>query len=260
MWARRLLVKEVREKTSLLSHFMLALFLVISAAGYITNVTHTDIIEVKSFFVGLVTFHWSPLPADAPLLIHLWLVALLMVSLPFSQLLHMAGVLATTPAGAMARPGFRLRRTTAALLAVLLLVPAALAAVQLAGTGWTTPPPDLSKLARAHRKDDPTVMVRNHPNFLFHSGSMTVYQGVRQDVNRLETCVDCHAVKGADGQPVGAEDPNHFCTSCHYRAAVTIDCFECHISKPPNTDHAAAGSPRQSAADTTSTTEKDAAR
>jgi len=70
--------------------------------------------------------------------------------------------------------------------------------------------------------------------------SIVVYKGVRQDMDRIEKCVDCHAVKGPDGQPVGFDSPDHFCRSCHYRAAVSIDCFECHNSKPPAKKEAAA--------------------
>ena len=44
--------------------------------------------------------------------------------------------------------------------------------------------------------------------------------------------MNCHAVNGADGQPVGYADPKHFCRSCHDYESVSIDCFECHDSKP----------------------------
>ena len=37
---------------------------------------------------------------------------------------------------------------------------------------------------------------------------------------------------GPDGQPVSYDDPKHFCRSCHSYASVSIDCFECHASKP----------------------------
>ena len=40
-------------------------------------------------------------------------------------------------------------------------------------------------------------------------------------------------VKGADGKPVSFASPKHFCRTCHDYAAVHIDCFECHASRPP---------------------------
>jgi len=53
---------------------------------------HTDIVMVKAFFRGLITFDWQPLPADATLLFHLGLVAFLMLIFPISKLLHAPGV------------------------------------------------------------------------------------------------------------------------------------------------------------------------
>jgi len=55
-------------------------------------VSPTDIVLVKAFFRGLVTFDWQPLPTDAPLLIHLGLVATLMLIFPISKLLHAPGI------------------------------------------------------------------------------------------------------------------------------------------------------------------------
>ena len=121
-----------------------------------------------------------------------------------------------------------------------MLLPAAVGVEQVLQEGWTKTPPDFSKLARAHRKEDPTVMIRNHPDFLMGVRSIAVYHGVRPEMDRIEKCVDCHAVKGDDGQPVGYDNPAHFCRSCHYRAAVSIDCFECHNSKPEKKKEAAA--------------------
>jgi len=52
----------------------------------------TDIVAVKAFFLGLMRFDWQALPADAPLYVHLTLVAGLMIVFPFSKLLHAPGV------------------------------------------------------------------------------------------------------------------------------------------------------------------------
>ena len=41
-----------------------------------------------------------------------------------------------------------------------------------------------------------------------------------------------HQVKGADGRAVTVSSPQHFCRSCHDYAAVKVDCFECHASRP----------------------------
>jgi predicted CXXCH cytochrome family protein len=76
------------------------------------------------------------------------------------------------------------------------------------------------------------VMRRNHMSLMKHQRDETVREGVRGKPFSLGACVDCHAVKGADGQPVSYADAKHFCRSCHDFAAVSIDCFECHASRP----------------------------
>ncbi|TAL21313.1 MAG: nitrate reductase, partial [Nitrospirae bacterium] len=89
LWARRFLVDRVRYITTPSDHLMLLLLILIGMSGLMMRfVSHTDIVAVKSFFLGLMTFHWQPLPSDAPLLIHLALVALLMIVFPLSKLLH----------------------------------------------------------------------------------------------------------------------------------------------------------------------------
>jgi nitrate reductase gamma subunit len=238
-FARRLWIPEVRATTRPIDYFVLLLLIAVPIAGYINHLLHTDVIAVKTFFVGLATFHWQNLPTDPMLLAHLWLVALLLVTLPFSKLLHMTGVFEKTDDVTTPRAQ-RARRATQIFISLALLLPAAIGVEQVLQEGWTKSPTDFSKLARAHKNKDPTVMIRNHPDFLMGVRSIVVYKGVRQDMDRIEKCVDCHAVKGPDGQPVGFDSPDHFCRSCHYRAAVSIDCFECHNSKPPAKKEAAA--------------------
>ena len=75
-------------------------------------------------------------------------------------------------------------------------------------------------------------MRRNHMLALTHKRDETVHQGIRTPKFSLKECIACHAVKGADGKPVTVKDPRHFCRSCHDYAAVKIDCFECHASRP----------------------------
>lgn len=93
LWARRFLVDRVRYISSPSDHLMLALLAAIAASGLAMKyVAHTDIVALKSFFLGLMAFDWQPLPADPALLIHLALVALLMIVFPVSKLLHAPGV------------------------------------------------------------------------------------------------------------------------------------------------------------------------
>ena len=93
LWARRFLVDRVRYISSPSDHLMLALLVGIGASGLVMKfIVHTDIVALKAFFLGLMTFSWQPLPADPVLLIHLTLVATLMIIFPISKLLHAPGV------------------------------------------------------------------------------------------------------------------------------------------------------------------------
>ncbi len=93
LWARRFFVDRVRYISALSDHLMLALLVAIGASGILMSfVTHTDIVAVKAFFLGLMVFDWQPLPADFVLGAHLTLVAVLMIIFPFSKLLHAPGL------------------------------------------------------------------------------------------------------------------------------------------------------------------------
>ncbi len=93
LWARRLLVDRVRYISAPSDHLMLALLLAIAGSGLVMKYwVHADIVALKAFTLGLITFDWQPLPADPVLLVHLTLVIVLMVVFPFSKLLHAPGV------------------------------------------------------------------------------------------------------------------------------------------------------------------------
>ena len=93
LWARRFLVDRVRYISTPSDHLMLALLVAIGLSGIrMTFVSHTDIVALKAWSLGLVLFDPQPLPADLFLLIHLFLVALLMIIFPISKLLHAPGV------------------------------------------------------------------------------------------------------------------------------------------------------------------------
>ncbi|MCU0832990.1 MAG: respiratory nitrate reductase subunit gamma [Chromatiaceae bacterium] len=93
LWARRILVDRVRYITGPSDHLMLGLLVSIGVSGLMmTFVVHTDVVAVKEFFRGLVTFQVAPLPSDPLLLLHLLLVAVLMIVFPFSKLLHAPGL------------------------------------------------------------------------------------------------------------------------------------------------------------------------
>jgi len=81
--------------------------------------------------------------------------------------------------------------------------------------------------------EDTDFMRRNHMTVLKHQRDETLLKGIRSKQHSLKECVSCHAVMGPDAIPVTAASPKHFCRSCHDYAAVNIDCFQCHASRPP---------------------------
>jgi len=95
---RRIFVDRVRYISAPSDHLMLLLLIAIGASGALmTFVVHTDIVALKSFLLGLMTFAWAskslaPMPNDLILIVHLSLVILLMIIFPFSKLLHAPGV------------------------------------------------------------------------------------------------------------------------------------------------------------------------
>jgi nitrate reductase gamma subunit len=90
---RRIFVDRVRYISSPSDYLWLLLLLVIGLSGAtMTFLWHTDVVAVKQFFTGFWTFSGGDLPMDPVLLVHLTLVAVLMLLLPFSKLLHIPGV------------------------------------------------------------------------------------------------------------------------------------------------------------------------
>ena len=90
---RRIIVDRVRYISAPSDYLMLLLIIGIGATGALmTFVTHTDIITLKSYLLGLMVFDIRSMPTDPILVIHLSLVILLMVIFPVSKLLHAPGV------------------------------------------------------------------------------------------------------------------------------------------------------------------------
>jgi len=92
LFARRIFVDRVRYISSPSDYLILILIIGIALSGLMMKWFHTDILAVKQFFLGLMYFQWSELPADFMLLTHLSLVLLLMIIFPYSKLLHAPGL------------------------------------------------------------------------------------------------------------------------------------------------------------------------
>lgn len=91
--ARRIFVERIRYISTPSDHLMLVLFAVIALSGLsMTFVEHTDVVAVKGFILGLMTFNWQTLPSGLGLIVHLAMIALLLFIFPISKLLHAPGV------------------------------------------------------------------------------------------------------------------------------------------------------------------------
>ena len=77
--------------------------------------------------------------------------------------------------------------------------------------------------------EDEDFMRRNHMKLLMHQRDETMHKGIRTKKYSLQNCIDCHASK-KNNSVIGSNE--NFCQSCHSYAAVKVDCFECHSSKP----------------------------
>jgi predicted CXXCH cytochrome family protein len=109
----------------------------------------------------------------------------------------------------------------------LLLAAAAARAGEAAGR---TPLPVIERAKQGTQcVADAAYMRRHHMDLLKHQRDDTVRGGIRGAKNSLKDCIDCHASQKTASV---AKDETNFCVSCHSYAAVKIDCFECHTSKP----------------------------
>ncbi len=93
--------------------------------------------------------------------------------------------------------------------------------------------PKLPKAIKGEKCVTPTPDIRRrHMIYLDHHRDDTVHKGIRTKKFSLKGCIECHAVKGEDGAFLTKDDPRHFCRVCHDYAAVKMDCFDCHASRP----------------------------
>ncbi len=120
------------------------------------------------------------------------------------------------------------------LAALLLGAALLLAAVRVAAQGSQpvaarVQQPVIEKARGGQCVEEPALMRRTHMELLKHQRDDTVRGGIRGARHSLKECIACHA-STTSGSVAAA--PTNFCVSCHSYAAVKIDCFECHASKP----------------------------
>jgi len=76
------------------------------------------------------------------------------------------------------------------------------------------------------------VMRRDHMKFLLHQRDETMHEGIRTKKHSLVNCISCHVNKDAQDKFIPANAKGQFCETCHTFAGVSMDCFQCHATKP----------------------------
>lgn len=113
-----------------------------------------------------------------------------------------------------------------------------LAALAAAAAFMAVPPTvavagvDLPKLERGKGDkcvEDNDTIRRHHPDLLKHQRNETMRKGIRTTKHSLKGCVECHASEKTGSVAASKED---FCVACHSYAAVKLDCWDCHATKP----------------------------
>ena len=132
-----------------------------------------------------------------------------------------------------------LRRIRFGMLAIMLVVISSMSAVVCAEEGNAASSALLPVIPVGQGEacvEETGFMRRNHMELLKHQRDETMLKGVRSEQYSLKECLNCHVVYGPDATPVTVASPSHFCRSCHDYAAVSIDCFQCHASRPESVD------------------------
>ena len=128
------------------------------------------------------------------------------------------------------------RRITRLLFIALLVLPLAASASEethnLPFSELTMTEPDRHVSATEECVAPEDEMRRNHMNYILHQRDETMYDGIRTPRYSLEECINCHAATDDQGEYLPVNAPNQFCSSCHTYASVSIDCFQCHATKP----------------------------
>ncbi len=91
---RRLALPRTLYISNIPDYFALVLLGVIAGTGLMVNYwLRVNVVDVKGFILGLMTFHPVEVPRHPLFLLHLLAVLILMIYFPFSKLLHAGGLI-----------------------------------------------------------------------------------------------------------------------------------------------------------------------
>lgn len=80
---------------------------------------------------------------------------------------------------------------------------------------------------------EPLDIIRSqHGSLLKQQRDATMRLGIRTEKHSFVGCINCHVTPDETGNYPSIKTPEHFCNSCHTYAAVHVDCFDCHATRP----------------------------
>jgi len=96
---RRFALKRVAEISSADDYFALILILGVVVTGdALRFMSHLDVIQIREYFSGLITFSFKALPENNWFIAHYLLAQVLIIYVPFSKILHLGGIFFTQAA------------------------------------------------------------------------------------------------------------------------------------------------------------------
>lgn len=112
---------------------------------------------------------------------------------------------------------------------IFLMMWLASTSISLADSSMPQPPRAVKGDQCVEPTDD---MRRNHMNYLTHQRDLTVHQGIRTKKHSLVECLECHTQSDDQGKHIPINAEGEFCQACHAYSSVSMDCFQCHATKP----------------------------
>lgn len=86
---------------------------------------------------------------------------------------------------------------------------------------------------KTYHEEGISVIRKMHPEFLNHKRDKTLRQGVRTEAQSLKSCVNCHSnVDTKNNTYHRIDSEGQFCSDCHEKVSVSMDCFSCHRATP----------------------------
>ena len=74
-------------------YLLIILLMAVAISGVIMKYfIRADVINVKRFMIGIISFHPAPMPNELSFLVHFSLVMILFLYFPFSELMHVGGI------------------------------------------------------------------------------------------------------------------------------------------------------------------------